>query len=179
MYNFGEVSDTFCEQLVTMPKDGKYYVKFFGIWLIGLLTTFGLVMTGLRIAQWFPVIFVLITAVFFIASKLSARLFTEYEYIVVNKDLDIDKISGKSNRKRLITIKLTDVEELGVYNSEAANKLSTRKFDETVYCASPYEECYYIVARHQKRGNILLVASFNEKLLAGVKHSVPRLSQKI
>ena len=40
-------------------------------------------------------------------------LYTEYEYIVTNEDLDIDKIKGKRSRKRLITVSLKSVTEIG------------------------------------------------------------------
>ena len=45
--------------------------------------------------------------------KLLSGFFIEYEYILTNFDLDIDKISNQAKRKRLCTIDLHTVTEIG------------------------------------------------------------------
>ena len=53
----------------------------------------------------------------------------EYEYILTNDDLDIDKITGKRKRKRLITLKMNTVEEFGIYDgTNGANADATVSF---------------------------------------------------
>ncbi len=178
MYNFGETNDTICEQLVTMKKDGKYYAKFFGVWALAFVLVWLLVLVWFVNPSWMGFLILLAFGVFYGAIKISTMFYTEYEYIVVNKDLDIDKISGKAKRKRLITVKLPDVELLGVYDETAKKSLESRQFNEVHDCAEAGEDTYYMAVKHAKRGNVLVIASFNEKLLAAVKHSVPRVSQK-
>jgi hypothetical protein len=43
--------------------------------------------------------------------------FIEYEYIVTNDDLDIDKIIGRRKRKRLITLSLAGAKSISEYTS--------------------------------------------------------------
>lgn len=96
---------------------------------------------------------------------------TEYEYILTNGDLDIDKISGKRKRKRLITAKIGEFTSFG--------KLSEAP-EEPDGCTTVLagdgtrENLYYADFRHQSAGNVRLIFSPSDKILEGVGMFLPR-----
>ncbi len=77
----------------------------------------------------------------------------EYEYIVTNDDLDIDKIVGKRKRKRLITVSLKTVTEIGEYKSgeRLDGDVTVMAHDETGI------DMWYLYADHPKYGKLALV----------------------
>ncbi len=101
--------DTFFEQLVTIKKTGKTYLAYVGIALAAII-----IMAAAYL--FLPQIFVIIAAVtLYGAYKLYSMLSVEYEYIITNSTMDIDKIIAKSSRKRVLSFELTAVERIEKY----------------------------------------------------------------
>lgn len=77
----------------------------------------------------------------------------EYEYIVTNDDLDIDKIIGKRKRKRLVTVSLKTVTEIGEYKSDYRldSDVAVMAHDETGV------DMWYLYADTAKYGKLALV----------------------
>ena len=96
---------------------------------------------------------------------------TEYEYILTNGDLDIDKITGKRKRKRLLSTKIGDFTAFGKLEEapEAADKVTT-----VLITDGTNEGAYYADFRHQSAGNVRLIFTPNEKTMEGVKMFLPR-----
>ena len=98
--------DTFFEQIIAIRKSGKEISLIILIWLAVLLLsaaaflflgTLGLIIIfGIGYGAWW----------------LSSKFNVEYEYIVTNDTLDIDKIINKSSRKRVSSINISKVERL-------------------------------------------------------------------
>lgn len=111
--------DRFSEQLIERQGDKKTaflkgLIVAVDILVISLMTMVTL-WSGLIIS---PLWLLVIAGAIWVASYLWKGLDTEYEYIVTNDDLDIDKISGKRKRKRLISIDLKSVDDFGPYLNE-------------------------------------------------------------
>lgn len=101
--------DLFMEHLVQHKRTGKDLFI-----LIGIIAGAGILMALSLLLLLFPAtagMWLLIeAAIIFFAVLLIKRTSVEYEYILTNNELDIDKILAKSNRKRLITINFGDIE---------------------------------------------------------------------
>ena len=95
--------DTFFEQIIAIKKTGKAIAAIAGIWLLAFILCFLLFMFISYLAVF---AFLLIAGVLFGAYKLSTRFNIEYEYIVTNGTMDIDKIISKSSRKRVLSFEL-------------------------------------------------------------------------
>ena len=106
--------DTFGEQLVKKETTSADWIKRIAIALGGL--ALATVLMWLSFFTGFMVLTMLSVGVIFGLAWLMSGFGCEYEYIVTNEDLDIDKISGKRKRKRLITLKLNTAEEFGLYD---------------------------------------------------------------
>ena len=77
----------------------------------------------------------------------------EYEYIVTNDDLDIDKIIGKRKRKRMVTISLRSVQEIAAYTGEKEinSDIVVMAHDETGI------DMYYLTADTKKHGKLTII----------------------
>ncbi len=118
---------------------------------------------------FFPLVLIALGACY-LAYIFIIGTFVEYEYIVTNNDLDIDKISGKRKRKRLITVKLNTVTEWGEYT----DKVKAGNISATVMAsdATGYN-AWYIIAKHEKYGNILVIFTPAKETIRNINYGVP------
>lgn len=122
---------------------------------------------------FFPLIIIAAGACY-LAYLLLSGTFVEYEYIVTNNDLDIDKISGKRKRKRLITVKLNTVKEWGEYTgSENLNANATVMASD----ASGYG-MWYLDAEHEKYGRVMVIFTPTEETVYNINCGVPHAVRK-
>ena len=97
----------------------------------------------------------------------------EFEVIVTNGGMDVDKIIARRDRKRLASVNCANFEEFGKYNPEASKAQSCN----TVIMACDSEKSdnvYYGIYRHPSKGKTMLVFNANEKVLANMKPYVQR-----
>lgn len=106
------------------------------------------------------------------AYYLITSMNVEYEYIITNGEMDVDKIIARRRRKRLLTANARKFDEFGAYNHQAmANKSVANR----VYaCTAPEDPGnYYAVFNHSTLGETLLVFTPNDKVLNGLRSFVP------
>lgn len=65
---------------------------------------------------------VLIVGIVYGASKIVGTFNIEFEYTITDNEMDIDKITNKKTRKRLVSINLRRAEEFGKYSAECERK---------------------------------------------------------
>ena len=71
----------------------------------------------------------------------------EFEYVLTNGDIDVDKIIAQRKRKRLVSVKCSSFEELGKYKAaEHQNKTYQTKL---MVCSNPEDpEVWYLSLIH-------------------------------
>ena len=94
--------DTFFEQIVTIRKTAKTWLALFGITLAALI----LACLAFLFLGSFGLL--IVAAIFYGAYRLYMFFFIEYEYIITNGSMDIDKIIAKNSRKRLLSFVQVD-----------------------------------------------------------------------
>ncbi|MGN0603428.1 MAG: hypothetical protein ACI4I2_05570 [Oscillospiraceae bacterium] len=161
--------DVFVEQLVKKPADGKTLALkiliAFGVILVSLFCLY-LMLIGIVIALL--LIFAAIYGGFYLISGLNA----EYEYIVTNGEIDIDKIIAKRKRKRLITAKPSKFEAFGkLADAEAVSGITVV---EANGIADEEAEDYYIDFTHDSFGKVRLIFTPTERTLEAVTPFLPR-----
>ena len=107
------------------------------------------------------------------AYRLVGMLNLEYEYVLTNGDLDVDKIINRNSRKRILSVKCSSFETFGKYKPVAhqGKDYKTR----ILACTSPEDnDVWYATFRHSKYGHTLLVFNANEKLLAAMRGFIPK-----
>lgn len=106
--------DTFAEQLVYKYPSSKDNAKKFLIYAVAIVLA--LVIIVLTIPTWFGGFgLVLGGGVAWLGYFLGTRQYVEYEYIITNGEIDIDKIVAKSKRTRLITVKVSTFTAYGEF----------------------------------------------------------------
>ncbi|MGN0579083.1 MAG: hypothetical protein ACI4J4_10735 [Ruminiclostridium sp.] len=167
--------DRFSEQITGKVPDGKdMFLR--GLIVAGVLLIIGLMVFLCMLTQFTAFMFcvAIVLGAIFLAKYLFEGTMIEYEYIVTNDDLDIDKIIGKRKRKRLITVDLKSVTEMGLYaNNELKSDVTVMAHDNTG------EDLWYIVCNSAKHG--VLAVLFNpdsrtrENMIGGFE---PKLKAK-
>lgn len=167
--------DTFVEQIVRIKRTGKDYVTLAAIWFIAL---------GLIAALWgllgFSAGMLSVPAVVGIAFviwggvKLTSLTYIEYEYIFTNRDFDVDKIVGKSTRKRVLSFKIPSVQKYGALTEEALAKNATLK--KYYVCDKDAKDAMYIVVTVQGEGTVMIIFEPNEKLKKALDENIPRIA---
>ncbi len=165
--------DIFNEQIIKKTKSPLEVLLLLLLYVAGLTIGALLIFFGLVLAPTFIFTFIIIAAVvFYFTIKLGNNLNFEFEYSVTNNLFDVDKIIAKSRRKRLVSMDIKNIDDIGVYSPE---KFNGRKFDLTINAVgNPANEgIIYIVTRHPTKGKTLLIFQPNEKIIGALKKSLP------
>ena len=164
--------DTFFEQIIKIKLTGKVKALITAIIVIDALLVCVLLYLSLFLA---PTIMLLVVAgAIYGGYKLITLLTIEYEYIYTNGDLDVDKIVAKSNRKRMVSIKCSEVEKYGEYKGQPApgSVKSTH-----IFCNPDSEGQVYLIAKDRNLGNVMIVMAPNERIRAELEKAIPRLAK--
>ncbi|MCH5324088.1 MAG: hypothetical protein J1E39_02640 [Eubacterium sp.] len=159
--------DSFGEQLVRKQTSSADIIKRVALVVGGLLLATAL-MTASFLTNFY-VLTLLAVGVIFGMGWLLTGLGCEYEYIITNQDLDIDKIMGKRKRKRLITVKLDTVEDFGIYDGTQGEGAQA-----TVIASDATGiNAWYIIAKHKTHGRTMLIFSPNKKTVGLIANGLP------
>ena len=157
--------DSFKEQLVTRKSDKTVFIKRALIFIASLLIAVVLFI-------FLNVMSLILIALLFWGAYTLIRYFdVEYEYICTNGDLDIDKITAKSRRKRLISVDLKNVLDFGSLNDKNLNK------DYSIIDATSGEsedKSYFIQCKDTKYGMCNVLITPDEDMLEVIKTYLPR-----
>lgn len=161
--------DTFCEQLLTIRKTTADWLAILGYFALASLLS----CVAIYFLLYFGMIPIVLSLLFlFIAYKLSVRHNIEYEYIVTNGVLDIDKITNRLNRKRLLSFNLNTVTTLEKLN---INKIQNVDKKQIIFACNKNDSNAYLMV-FQKVGNQpnYLIFSPNEKLKNSMVAFLPK-----
>ena len=160
--------DTFFEQIVPVKKTGKSWLAVIGIWLAAIIIFLAVFLfLGLGSIQ-----LLIIALAFYFAYKFSGKFNLEYEYIITNGIVDVDKIMSKSTRKRLVSFNLSDVESVEKYNP---NKKDTRQYATNIIaCNKTDPNAYVIIASSEGKGAVKLVLSPEGRMKEAMKKFMPK-----
>lgn len=160
--------DTFSEQIISIKKTGKSIALLFGIWILALILVtiiflFSAYLGGLA--------FLLVVGIIYGAYKLSGLLNIEFEYIVTNGTMDIDKITNKSSRKRIASFELGNTSRLEKFNKAMLNNLQKEVI---IACNLDDEGAYLIVSEKEGKGATYVVLAPNQKIQSSMIKFLPK-----
>lgn len=160
--------DNYCEQLVEKKRTGADIAKMVAV-SAGLVLGASVCMFG---AMLFGLTFLVVIAVGLLALGvwLISGMNVEYEYIVTNNELDIDKIIGRRKRKRMITVELGKAVDFGSYPSDEEADAET-----TVHATTGLEKnAHYLLVQHNDYGKVKIIFNPNEKLREAIAQEFPK-----
>jgi hypothetical protein len=162
--------DTFCEQLVKRAPTTKENIKkalilFLALFLGGIIFLLASYYLGYIFGFLFGGV------IFFLGFYLMGMYDYEYEYIVTNGEIDIDKIIAKRKRKRILSVsaksftafkKLLDSDKLSdqVMSIDVSDGIDVNK--------------YYAEFKLKDQRQIALIFSPDEKTLGSLNHYISR-----
>ena len=158
--------DTFFEQIVAVRKTAKSLLGLFGIWLLALIIS----IAAFLFLGSFGLLFV--AGAIFGAYKLSGFFSIEYEYIITNGEMDIDKIIAKSSRKRMANFNLAKVETVEKFNIAAK---PAGNFEKTVIaCNGDEDNAYYMIVSEEGKGRTLIVFAPDDRIKGAIVKFIPK-----
>ena len=161
--------DTFFEQITAVKKSGKDIAAITGIWLLAFIICFLLVLFMGYLGSFS---FLLIAGALFGAFKLSCRFNVEYEYIVTNGTMDIDKIINKSSRKRVLSFELATVSRLEKFNQGLLSSVNSKEI--VTACNLNDPEAYLMVFSTEGKGTSYLIFAPDERVRGAIVKFVPK-----
>ena len=162
--------DTFFEQIVTIRKNGKTLAAMFGIWIGALILSY--IVFAFLLGFIGGIAMLVIFGIFFGAWKLSGLLNVEYEYIITNGTMDIDKIVNKSSRKRMTSFELGNVTRLEKFNPHMLNTLDKKTL---VYaCDENAEDAYLLIADREGKSAANLIFTPDERIKGAIEKFAPK-----
>ena len=161
--------DTFFEQIIPLRKTGKAIAAIAGIWLLAFIICFLLVLFMAYLGSFS---LLLAAGALFGAFKLSTRFNVEYEYIVTNGTMDIDKIISKSSRKRVLTFELQTVSRIEKFNPSQIASVNSKEV--VIACDTNDPDAYLMVSSAEGKGSIYLVFAPDERVRGAIVKFVPK-----
>lgn len=116
------MNDAYYEQLVSRkPKMTDMVIRFAVIFLIAAVAVFGLPFIGF-LAVFLAVILALLAGYF-----VFPRFNIEYEYVILNHDMDVDAIYSKSRRKHQLSFDIQQTEIMAPVGSSRLRSFQPAK----------------------------------------------------
>ena len=162
--------DTFFEQIVAIRKTEKTLFAVIGIWLLAVLLAAFILLLGLSFSP--AIALLLVCGIFYGTYKLTGRFSIEYEYIITNGTMDVDKIVSKSSRKRVLSFELQTVSRLEKFQSAQLNSINSK--DLTVACNLNDPDAYLMVAENEGKGSVFLVFAPDERIRGAIVKFIPK-----
>lgn len=146
--------DLFMEHLVQHKRTGKDLFVMIAI-LAGGCILFTLSLLLLLFPATAGMWLLTAVAIVFFTVLLIKRTSVEYEYILTNNELDIDRITAKSNRKRLITVNFSDIEICAPVSHEAFG--SNQGIARTLDCTGNGSGALYFIDFASEKGKTRVI----------------------
>lgn len=154
--------DSYAEYMVVKPSSAADTIKKTAIIVLGGILILLLVFLSLTLM---PMLLLLVCGVWFGCYYLLSGFRVEYEYLVTNGELDVDKIQGKRKRTRLITVKVSSFESFQLEQTAQ----DPREEVTWVLAGDDSENTYCADFNHEDLGRVRLVFSPNERVLEEVQ----------
>ena len=165
--------DSYCEQLIAKTRTGgdtaKIALSIVLSLLVAAVCVFFMLITG--------AVALLLLAVISVGAGIWAagNVGIEYEYIITNEEMDIDKVIGKRKRKRMITVDLRKTTVFEPLPFEGDD------FDVIVKASSGLKkDAYCMFVEHNDYGKVKIVFNPNKKTRDAIAQMLPRqLREKV
>lgn len=162
--------DVFKEQILKIKKSGAEYALMAVIFIVALVVSVVLfIMSG-----QYPLFILFIVAVFYGTGKLLSMFSIEYEYIVTNTMIDVDKIMSKSSRKRVISFEGKDILRTEKVGATVPVTDATERY---ICCNKDDKDAYWVLVS-QSGKKVLLMMAPNEKIIEAIKLGSPKMTAK-
>ena len=160
--------DSFAEQLLKKKNSTKEYA------IIALIIVAFLLINGAVMILFPPLMFLVAVGTAWGAWWLIQTQYIEYEYSVLNGDLDIDCITGKRKRKRVVQVRSKKIDDL----LPVTQNLNLQGFQRVLYaCTSKETATFYVTYQSKKFGRTIVLMEPNGRVFKELFAGQPRNKQ--
>lgn len=164
--------DSFCEQILKKKKSALEWAIIIGTVLLALALAF----LAFLFSSLIPGMFIIVLAgIAYGAWWLITTQNVEFEYCVTNGDIDIDQITARRKRKRLVSVSGRKIQSLQPYDPAAPLGQYQRR---VMVAPSLNEDGLWCFTYHSKKnGNTFVVFQPDMRVLCALYEGLPKLVQ--
>lgn len=168
--------DTFIEILVKKKRTAADYLKMIGLTVLAsilIFIMFFIVMPMFRFLG--SIIFLVIVGLAYLAYKLVTSFNVEYEYALVNDEMDIDKIVDRKRRKRLTTVNIRGIDAFGQCKSSGLldGYMKNSNIKKIFACSEKNDDGVYYALYSEKEQRMLILFNPNNEIIDIIKKKNP------
>jgi hypothetical protein len=168
----GLLMDVFMEKIVARKKDYKDNMMLVGIVLATLILT--LVVLNVPIIRQLGIGLFLFAGLIYLAYRFITSRNVEFEYVVTNGELDIDKIISRRKRKRIFSASCKEFDILARVKSNSFSQ-SVQSIKKRIDASSNINSPDAFFATLNYKGEkTLLIFEPDERMLNNFKTFIPR-----
>ncbi len=168
--------DIFIEEMVKKKKSSTDSLCLFGV--VAFCVFLSAVLFTVVIPafpQLSSIVMLVILAIVYITYILAAKFNLEYEYALVNSEMDVDKIEGKKRRKSLATVNLRGLEFFGNKTSPEFDSCLKNPGIKKIYaCRDKSADDVYFVVFNDGAEKKMLIFSPSDKIISVIEKLNPK-----
>lgn len=113
--------------------------------------------------------FILSSITIILGYNIYSSINIEYEYTLLDSNIDIEKIIDKKKRKTLASIDLNNTMDFGIY-SDSIKKFSKKDYNKIIHAYKNIlsKDNFYITINHSKFGKTLVIFSPTEDIISAI-----------
>ncbi len=168
--------EIFIEEMVRKQKTAKDYLLTGGIVALAVIVVFivlGIIMP--MFSAFSSIIFLLAAGIVYGAYILIVSSNVEYEYSLVNTEIDIDKIVNKTRRKRITTASIRGLEAFGTRKNPDFNSYLNNSVVNKIYaCRDKAADDIFFIVYNQGDKKMMLVFNPSERIIEQITKRNPQ-----
>lgn len=166
------MNDIFNEHLVKREPRAKDMVIKVLTCIVAFVIAFISLFSPIQIFPFVFAIEIFLIVIFF------RRMNVEFEYVLTNHELDINKIYNKSSRKKIMTVNVKDFIAM-VQAQDKYRASEVAKYDKKLdFTSGVVKENTYIIIFKEKEKRIQMSLELSEKMLKSIKMLIPQIVRK-
>ena len=168
--------DTFLEYMVKQQTTGKSIALRILIVIGAILLSLILLVASMLLRTFSFFFWIAIAGVIYGAWLLFRTFRVEFEYIVTNGEMDVDKILGQQKRKRLVTVNFREMEIMAPMGGDHKIEFENTSIPKTIDASAMKDEkgAYFIVATCKNVGRVRLIFTPDERIIKSAQMVAPR-----
>lgn len=162
--------DVFIEHMVQKKKNITDYVKILATLVIGLILIFVVSVVFMSVPYIASFMLLAVAGVIYLMYQLITSINVEYEYALVNSELDVDKILNAKKRKSVCSVNLRHIDYFGSLSDSEYERFSSNPEIKKVYACTDITDVNtkFIVFSAEDEKKMLLFDP-NEKMIERVE----------
>ncbi len=168
--------EIFIEEMVKAKKDLLKYLQTTGIIVLTAVLVFAIFFILMPMFSAFSSLILLLAAgIVYGAYVLITLSNVEYEYSLVNTEIDVDKIVNRSRRKRLASASIRTLEAFGTKRNPDYEKYVSNSLVTKVYACrdKSADDVFFMVYNHGDK-KMMLVFNPSQKIIEHITKFNPR-----